>query len=128
MGGIAGFNPGKPRAADPGIYWCGCPDQTISPRQEELRYFKAAAAAGVKYLSKRMEFFTADDVWAYLGDFNANYSPERRAISAAFSWGRKEKLIEPTDQSRKSVRKLINHGRYIKVWRSLVYERPVEKS
>ena len=71
---------------------------------------------GLRRLLERQAAVTSDDVWAF-----AEHPPrEPRMVGNLFARAKGEGLMAPTDEHQPSTR-LINHGRPIRVWRSLLH-------
>jgi hypothetical protein len=89
-------------------------------REDRLGTFRAAAYSGVHWVAEHATEFTTDDVWEYLALFQASPTPEPRVLGNVMRLAQRERLIEATDEYRRSRRK-VNHGRAIRVWKSKVY-------
>jgi hypothetical protein len=111
------------------------PDRKKYQEQEEKKRrdqaqdeFKKAALAGVVWRAHHQEAFTTDDVWTYLEAFKSDVASEPRVLGYAMRHAKAEGLIIPTDEYKRSRRRK-NHGRMVRVWRSLVYgQRTVERT
>lgn len=75
--------------------------------------------AAIYALAEERDSFTADDVWAVLADS----VPTTPGLAAMLRAATSEGIIEPTDQhvrSRREDRADHDHGRHLRVWRSLL--------
>ena len=78
------------------------------------------ALRGVRVLSKRQQYITSDDVWAWLRPFQLK-TPDNRSMGAVMKTSQRDHYIEPTHDWQVSCRSAC-HGRPVRVWRSLRYE------
>jgi hypothetical protein len=90
-------------------------------RDSQLDGFKAAAYAAVQWYTRKQQFLTTDHVWHYLSEFNHTKSPEPRVLGPVMRKARSDHLIVPTNEYTRSHRR-VNHGRMIRVWRSVIYD------
>jgi hypothetical protein len=79
-------------------------------------WFNAVLLA-VGRVARRQEKLTSDDIWAELP---SDIVPEPRAIGSVLQAAAREGVIEPINEWRKSSRSEVNHGRPLRVWRSLI--------
>jgi hypothetical protein len=94
------------------------------PRAERDEATNAAWRRGavqvIRELAQTRETLTTDDVWAALG-----FPPiEGRQLGPVMLECKSARIIEPTDEYRPSTRSEVNHGRPLRVWRSLIAETP----
>lgn len=73
-------------------------------------------AGKVKEVAQQSDYFTADDVWAYV---STRSKVDRRFLGTVMADLAARGVIAPTSDTQKSTRKNA-HGRQLRVWRSLV--------
>lgn len=78
------------------------------------------AMRGVRVIARRKQYFTADDVWAWLRPLEVK-THDNRAMGAVLQSSRRDLVIEPTNEWRISERSVC-HRRPLRVWKSLRYE------
>jgi hypothetical protein len=91
----------------------------IDARRRTDALWMTEASEVITRLAERQQLFTSDEVWAAL-----QMPPrESRMIGNAFTRARSAGVIAPSGEHRPSGRKE-NHGRPVRVWRSLRYGKP----
>jgi hypothetical protein len=84
--------------------------------------WRAAVAAVIVALAAERETFTTDDVWRFLdADHAEAITHEPRALGALMLAAARDGVIATLDDWRPSDR-IVNHGRPVRVWRSLIIE------
>jgi hypothetical protein len=82
----------------------------------------ATAFLAVSRLARHTEFICTDDIWEHhLVRLFHPRVPEPRSMAAVMAMARRAKLIVPTDYHKPSRLRERNHGRPVRVWRSLVF-------
>ena len=90
-------------------------------RDSKVAQFEISALAALEWMAKERHYLSSDDIWEYLESMGASYSPEPRAMGAAFRKFQAEGKIYPSNWTKTSRRKT-NHGRSIRVWVSNMWE------
>ena len=100
--------------------YLGLPMPKRTQRHPSVSLFKSAAQAGIKHVASTREFFTADDIWFYLSEFNC-VAPDGRALGGVLLAAEADGIISRTEHTVASLRQETNHGRRIAVWRSKIF-------
>lgn len=95
-------------------------EQVRARRERDARWLQASLPI-VKRLAMARATLTSDDVWAALEQPPAEARQIGQLLKAAVQW------IEPTDEHQPSKRP-INHGRPVRVWRSLLAAGPPQQT
>lgn len=95
-------------------------EQDRTRRERDARWLRASLPI-VKRLAETRTTLTSDDVWSALEQPPAEARQIGQLLKAAGQW------IEPTDEHRPSQRP-INHGRPVRVWRSLLTAGPPQQT
>lgn len=82
------------------------------------KFWFGTAQIAVREIASRSEKFTTDQVWDRIKQWPRPHDP--RAMGAVMTWARKAEIVEPTAEFVQS-QMVSNHGRPIRVWRSLLF-------
>lgn len=84
--------------------------------------WKEAARDAVRMLAASVAEFTTDDVWQAMGMpwYASSHTTERRAMGAIMRAARREGIIAPSGEFRKSIRRIC-HASPKRVWRSTTF-------
>lgn len=86
--------------------------------------WQEAALRAVRRVAKKMEYFTTDDIWRVLEDWETPAPHEPRAMGALMVKVGKDRIAIPTEEYRSSER-VVHHRGPVRVWRSLLFGKEV---